>query len=81
MTQLDTFKRFVFDIEASSYYGSWARSYTWELGMWKAYRDAVLAGRAPAAPVLGTHMGKALIDAGELYLARKPFTVYITEAA
>lgn len=81
MTSLDIFRRFVGDIQASTYYKQWSKGYPAERDKWVLFREAILASKAPVAPSLNSYMGKALVDAGSLYLTSKqlPFTVYITE--
>lgn len=68
MSLLDDFKRFVTDAQSGSQFATWAATNHAELLRWQSFRDAILAGKRPAFPVMTTGHGRELIDAGRLYL-------------
>lgn len=88
MTALDDFKKFVADAERGQQYKNWAndncgkaidKNATIEnpvegsdLAKWYAFRDAILAGQRPNAPIMNTAHGDELIDAGVMYLHYNP---------
>lgn len=51
---------------ANASYSQWRKSNPNEAAKWDAYRDALIAGGNPVAPVLVTKFGKALIAAGKM---------------
>ncbi len=65
---MNLFQQFVTDAEAGAQYAKWAHDNPGELSRWVGYRDALLAGGRPVAPVMVTPHGRELIDAGLLYL-------------
>jgi hypothetical protein len=58
------FQRFVTDMQAAAYYAKWVRDNPNDSGRWFAFRDQMLAGTAPAPPVMTTRYGAGLVDAG-----------------
>ncbi len=65
---MNLFQQFVRDAEAGAQYAKWAVDNPGEVARWHGYRDSLLAGNRPAAPVMLTPHGRELIDAGLLYL-------------
>ncbi len=63
------FDQFVTDAEAGAQYAKWAHDNPGELARWVSYRDAIVAGGRPSAPVMLTPHGRELVDGGLLYLA------------
>ena len=49
-----------------TYYATWLAHNPGEAAMWAAFRDAVLAGDKPVAPVLESRFGQSLVHAGEM---------------
>jgi hypothetical protein len=77
----DDFAQFVTDIQASNSYLAFARDNHGgkgyavdnpktgsELQKWMVFRDQLLRGTRPLPPAMVTAIGKALVDAGVLYL-------------
>ncbi len=62
------FQQFVTDAEAGAQYQKWARDNPGELSRWGVYRDGILAGGRPTAPVMLTPHGRELVDGGLLFL-------------
>ncbi len=62
------FEQFVTDAQAGAQYQKWAHDNPGELARWGVYRDAILAGGRPVAPVMATPHGRELVDGGLLYL-------------
>jgi hypothetical protein len=63
VSAIDDFRRFVSDAESGAQYQKWASQNPGELARWQTFRDAVLAGQTPAAPVMTTAHGRELVDA------------------
>jgi hypothetical protein len=72
VTDLDIFRQYVSDIEASSAFGKWRQANPGEYGKWASYRDALLSGGNPAPPTLGTAFGRSLVDAGRMAAPEAP---------
>ncbi len=66
------FDQFVTDAEAGAQYAKWAHDNPGELARWQSYRDAIVAGGSPVAPVMLTPHGRELVDAGLMWLLRPP---------
>lgn len=72
MSDLDIFKEdFLPNIETFNKlsYRTWKASNPGEAGRWEPYRDQILAGNSPPAPMMVTRFGKALVAAAELVSA------------
>ena len=69
MTDLDIFKNeFVPNIEshAKLSFASWQKTAPIDYARWVAFRDAILRGETPVAPLMTTKYGKALVATGKM---------------